>query len=119
METTGLVLELYRAHYGTTPLLLADDFGPCDVAAALTADGKTLTLSVVNPTAAEVPVELALAGRTLAGAATRWHIGGGDPRAHNAPGQPRTIDIQRTDGVAPDALRVPALSCALFELPLR
>jgi alpha-N-arabinofuranosidase len=119
METTGLVLELYRAHYGTTPLQLADNFGPCDVAAALSADGKTLTLSVVNPTAAEVPVELALAGRTLAGAATRWHIGGGDPRAHNAPGQPRTIDIQRTDGVAPDALRVPALSCALFELPLR
>jgi alpha-L-arabinofuranosidase len=40
METTGLVLQMYRAHYGQIPLRVDEDFGACDVAAALTADGK-------------------------------------------------------------------------------
>ena len=36
------------------------------------------------------------------------------------PGQPRVVDIQRTDGIAPgSALRVPALSCSLFAIPLK
>jgi alpha-N-arabinofuranosidase len=119
METTGLVLELYRAHYGQTPLRLEQDFGPYDVAAALTADGRTLTLSVVNPTSAEIEVATEIGGAGVGGAATRWHVGGQDEFAHNTPGRPRAVDIRRTDGLPATALRVPALSCALFELPLK
>ena len=120
METTGLVLQLYRERFGQTPLLLAQEFGACDVAAALTGDGKTLTLSVVNPTKAEVDVDLTLAGATRGGPATRWHITGADEFAHNTPGRPRAVDIRRTDGVATTgALHVPALSATLFTLPLK
>ena len=39
METTGLVLQLYRAHFGTIPVAVQTE-APLDVAAALTADGK-------------------------------------------------------------------------------
>jgi alpha-N-arabinofuranosidase len=118
IETTGLVLQLYRAHFGQTPLVIEQTFGPLDVAAALTGDGKALTLSVVNPTEAEVDVNLATSGFTPAGPATRWHITGTDRQAHNTPGQPRVIDLQRTE-LSATALKVPALSCALFELPLK
>jgi len=118
METTGLVLQLYRAKFGTIPLQIADDFGPLDVAAALSADGNTLTVGVVNPTDAEVEVRLTSAGLTPTGSAVRWHITGPDEFAHNTPGQPRAVDISRTDATA-SALMVPALSCAVFELPLK
>jgi alpha-N-arabinofuranosidase len=118
METTGLVLQLYRAKFGQTPLVVSADSGPLDVAAALTPDGRTLTLSVVNPTRDEVPVNLSAAGLNLAGPAVRWHITGASPEAHNTPGKPRVVDIQRSDATAA-ALKVPALSATLFELPLK
>lgn len=119
METTGLVLELYRKHFGETPLLMPEAAAPYDVVAALTKDGRTLTVAVVNPTSEEINLTLDLAGATLAGNGTRWHITGADEFAHNAPGQPRAVDIKRTDGVATNALKVPALSASLFALPLK
>ena len=118
METTGLVLQLYRAHFGSTPLLVAQTFGPLDVAAAFSADRRTLTLSVVNPTAATVDVQLVAAGLTPAGPATRWYVAGPGAEAHNTPGQPRVVDLKR-DETTLAALQVPALSATLFELPLK
>lgn len=118
METTGLVLQLYRARFGQIPLQLTGAFGELDVSAALTTDRRTLTVAVVNPTAAAVDLSLALTGLNPAGGATRWHITGPDQLAHNTPGKPRVVDIVRTDASA-SALTVPALSCALFEVPLR
>lgn len=120
METTGLVLQLYRAHFGQKPLLLAGIPEPYDVAAALTNDGRTLTVSVVNPTNEQLAVQLHSAGLTLAGSGTRWHITGPEPTSHNTPGQPRVIDIQRTNDVAADGpLLVPAMSATLFALPVK
>lgn len=119
METTGLVLQLYRAKFGETPLVLADDFGDRDVAAALSKDGKTLTVGIVNPTNEEVELKLDLASAALAGQGTRWHIAGAEPTVHNAPGKPRVVDIVETKNVSATALRVPALSATVFALPLR
>jgi len=51
---------------------------------------------------------------------TRWHITGPSVNAHNTPGKPRVVGIQRTDGLAVTApLRVPALSATIFVLPLK
>jgi alpha-N-arabinofuranosidase len=118
METTGLVLQLYRAKFGQIPLVIDGDFAPLDVAAALTSDRKTLTIGVVNPTTATVDLRLLLAGREFAGSATRWHLTGPDAQAHNSPGKPRAVDVHRWEG-ATAGLQAPALSCSLFELPLR
>ena len=119
LETTGLVLALYRAHYGEIPLMLTQDFGAVDIAAALTKDGKTLTVGVVNPTDKAFPLSLHLTGAIPKATATRWHITGADARAHNAPGQPRAVDIAETKGVSTGELQVPALSNTLFSIPLR
>ena len=119
METTGLVLQLYRAQFGEIPLRLAQDFGPLDVVAAVTADGSTLTVGVMNPTESAVSLPLAVDGAAIAGRCVGWQITGADPRAHNAPGRPRAVDVRRLDDVDPKAaLRIDALSCAVFRMPL-
>lgn len=120
METTGLVLQMYRAHYGQIPLRLEQDFSPLDVAAALDKTGKTLSIGVMNPTDAEVEVRPSITGITPLGPVTRWHITGPSPTAHNVPGKPRVVDIQRTDGLSVSSgLRVPPLSCAVFNMSLK
>ncbi|NQW99462.1 alpha-N-arabinofuranosidase [bacterium] len=119
MDTTGLVLQLYRARYGTTPLVISQQKAPYDVAAALSKDGSHLTVSVVNPTAQPVSIKLSYGSTLPAGAAKRWHITGPSAESHNAPGKPRVIDIQSKDGIDATApLEVPALSCSLFEIPI-
>ena len=118
MESTGLVLELYRAKFGSVPLKIGDDFGNLDIAAALTSDGGKLTIGVVNPTNEEVTVVPHLAGVEARGDAVRWDITGPDELAHNTPGKPRVIDIHQSDAKA-SSLDVPALSCAVFEIPLK
>jgi alpha-N-arabinofuranosidase len=119
METTGLVLQLYRKEYGQIPLILNETSGSYDIAAALKEDGKTLTVGVVNPTKEEIEITIDLAGRTLSGTGTRWHITGPDEFAHNAPGKARVVDIQTTKNVAANSLKVPALSATVFALPLK
>lgn len=89
------------------------------IAAALTDDRLTLTVGVVNPTAEPASLHLTLPGITLTGPATRWHIGGTDPEAHNTPGEPRRIDIEESPGLdLSGSLEVPAMSCALFSVPV-
>lgn len=120
METTGLVLQMYRAHYGQIPLRVEQGFGPCDVAAALTQDGKMLTIGVMNPADKEMEISPILTGNALSRNATRWHISGPTHSAFNTPGQPRVVDIQRTEGLEVSAgLRVPPLSATIFRIPLK
>lgn len=120
METTGLVLQMYRAHFGQIPLRIEQDFGPCDITAALTEDRKTLTIAVMNPTESGIELAPSLSGATLAGSVTRWHITGPGPTAHNTPGKPRVVDIQRTDSLkVTSGLHVPALSATVFAVRLR
>ena len=49
-DTTGLVLKLYRNHYGTIPVKVGGAPEPLDVAAAWKDGRKVLTVAVVNPT---------------------------------------------------------------------
>ena len=122
METTGLVLQLYRAHFGTQPLRIAPDAvaAPLDVAAALTADGSALTVALVNPTTEPVRLPWSLASGAAADRATRHVIAAPHRHARNTPGQPRVVDIVTTAGVdVAAALEVPALGVALYVLPLR
>jgi alpha-N-arabinofuranosidase len=120
METTGLVLQLYRARFGLTPVEVAGEHRPLDVAAALSGDGRALTLSVVNPTDEARRLRLKLAGGALAGTGQKWVITGKDRWAHNRPGAPRGVDIttEPVEG-ALEAAAVGPLSVTLYSLWLR
>jgi alpha-L-arabinofuranosidase len=119
METTGLVLQLYRRRFGTIPVEVAGAPAPLDVAAAWTADRAALTVAIVNPTEQAQTIDLALQGAQLAGQGMSWVIAGPDRLAHNDPGKPRVVDIRQEPYRGNGELRVPPLSVSLFELPAR
>jgi alpha-N-arabinofuranosidase len=119
-ETTGLVLKLYRNHFGTIPIQVGNVPDPLDVTAAWTSDRKALTIAVVN--AGRQPQELAIqcTRAALAKNAKMWQITGTDPEEYNEPGVAQRIQIHESD-VALDLSRisVPALSVVLYRIEAR
>ncbi len=95
-ETTGLALVLYRKHFGVTPVAVESP-EPLDVAAALTADGKTLTVGIVNPLAEEKTLKLALTGVALGEKCVRVEVVGKDPMDYNDPDRPQKIVIAESE----------------------
>ena len=90
------------------------------MAAALTEDGKTLTIGVVNPTMQALDLPLTLKGAELTGSGRRWEIAGADPMAYNEPGQPPRVRIQQTDvNNLTSTLSVPPCSVTLLALGLK
>jgi len=120
LEPTGLVLALYRAQFGATPVGLSGVPKPLDAVAAVSADGRALTLAVVNPTHEARVLRLGLAGGALAGTGTRWVLTGKDRWAHNRPGSPRGVDV-RSEPISPasGSVEVGPLSVTLLSLALR
>jgi alpha-N-arabinofuranosidase len=92
-ETTGLVLKLYRQHFGQLPVATVTE-GMLDAQAAWSDDRRTLTLGIVNPTLRPVEVPLELSGAKLKGTGTRWQIAGSDPMAFNDPDEPPQVKIE-------------------------
>lgn len=90
-ETTGLVLKLYRNEYGEIPLKV-EASEPYDVAAATTADGKYLTIGVVNPTKERVRFTLNV-DLKLAQTGKKFEIANDDPNAYNDPNSEQKIDV--------------------------
>jgi alpha-N-arabinofuranosidase len=111
LETTGLVLALYRRHFGTLPVA-ASAAAPLDVAAAWTADRKALTVAIVNPTLKKLDIPWKLSGAKLAGGGRRWQIAGEDPMAYNDPGKPPRVTIEEA-AVSDTAERLPVAACSV------
>ncbi len=96
-DSTGLPLMLYRKHFGTIPVAVTHEAAPLDISAALTENGKEITVGVVNPTGDTYALNLNLNGVEPAGVAKTWVIAGDDPMAYNQPGEPRNVDIEQAD----------------------
>jgi alpha-N-arabinofuranosidase len=118
-DTTGLVLKLYRKHFGTAPVA-TETSPPLDAQAAWTEDRKALTLAVVNPSLKDVEIPLEIKGASLSGAGKRWQIAGKDPMAYNEPGKPRRVTIEEApvSGIS-DRVSVPPCSITLFALEVK
>jgi len=117
-DTTGLVLQKYREVFGVRPLQLGGSAKPLDAMAALSVDGKTLTLGVVNPTGQEQALLLSLAGLTPKGGGVRWEMAG-DPKAFDTPDKPDHVKWVRSAEPALGAsVRLTPYSITLFVQPL-
>ena len=116
---TGIVLKAYREHFGKLPVEVTGEVEPLDICAALTEDGRELTVAVVNPLSEAVDVPLDVDGVRLAGKGRVWITTGPDPMAYNEPGgqAPVTLESRRVDG-AGERLTVPPLSACIFVLPV-
>lgn len=117
LESTGLVLKLYRHRFGTLPC--ATETTPTiDALAAWTPDRRTLTIAIVNPSTSPQEIALDLRGATLAGTGTRWEIAHPDPLAFNDPDGERPIAIveSKVESLG-TSLRVAPCSVTLYALP--
>ncbi len=116
-DTTGLVLKLYRAQFGTLPVKVTGAPEPLDVMAAWTEEKKTLTISIVNPTQEAQALALGLKGLAVPKTAKLYRIAGTDPMAYNEPEKEPVVKIEETAG-APFSgrLTVPPLSASIFIL---
>lgn len=116
MESTGLVLKLYRQHFGQLPVA-TETTGLVDAQAAWNKDRKKLTVSVVNPTLAAVDVPLEIKGARLKGSGKRWQIAGSDPMAYNDPEKGSPIRIEDVSlGDVGQKVTVPPCSITLLSL---
>ena len=117
LETTGLILTMYRHEYGTLPVATksAKRF---DVQAALTEDRSQLTISVVNPNGTEATLPLDLTGVKLAGEGKMYQLAGEDPMAYNDPEEPGNLEVLEKTVEVGDSLTVPAYSATIFVLEI-
>jgi len=117
--TTGLILKMYRQHFGTIPVAVKGDCKPLDIAAAFTEDKKTFTVAVMNPMDQPVTIPLEFNGIKLKGSGKLWRVSGTDPMAYNEPGKKPKVAIEespvKTWG---KKLTVPALSVSLYMLDI-
>jgi alpha-N-arabinofuranosidase len=85
LDSTALPLMAYRRHFGTIPVKVSGNYEEhyLDVVAALTADGKTLTIGVINSNEKEETVPTTIVGGKLGPAGRKWSVSGSDPRVMN------------------------------------
>jgi len=118
-ETTGLVLKLYRMHFGSVPLATKIG-GPLDAMAALSKDGKTLTVGIVNPTNSAMEIPLDLKGVKISDQGRRFEITASDPMAYNEPGKPPRVCIVAESRLGPSGkLDVVPYSVTLYALAVQ
>jgi alpha-N-arabinofuranosidase len=119
-ESTGLVLDLYRNHFGTIPIAVSGVSDNLDVAAAWTDDKKAITVAIVNPDSDEKHVTLDLSGVSVKKNTTCWMITNPDPESFNEPGKQPVIVIKKKDvTVTKSGVVVPSYSVSLYRLEVR
>ncbi len=120
LDTTGLVLMLYRRHFGSIPVEVGGTPRPLDVMACWKEGREVLTLSVVNPTKSEMTLKLKARSVRLPKMAKLYLVAGDDPRACNVPGKPPGVVIEEKDAVVfGKRITVPPMSVSLYELAVR
>jgi alpha-N-arabinofuranosidase len=119
-ETTGLVLEMYRHHYGTIPVDVSGDEGNLDVAAAWTDDKKAITLAIVNPDSTPQQIKADFGQTSLSPDAEEWVISNPDPNSYNTPGLAQNVSIKKSSVTVDNStFNVPAYSVNLYRLKVR
>jgi alpha-N-arabinofuranosidase len=87
---------------------------------ALTADRKSLTLAIVNPTESAQQMDVTLKGVAVQNQGRLWRIAPTDLTAANTPGKPLVVDIVESAlNEAPGRLAIPPISISVYEYPVR
>jgi len=141
LNTTGLLFQLYRNHFGTVPVEVAGNSAPpppkyavggdqpqvnagsptypVDVSAALTSDGKFLTLAVVNPTESAQELDLTIKGVDLRGSGRLWHMTGPSLDAATGLSRHEVQVVEMPVGEVAKTLQVAPISIDLYEFERR
>ena len=143
LNTTGLVFKLYGEHFGTGTVPVALDGNvpqpdpkhvmgsahpqvkagsatwPLDMVAAISPDGKSLRLGIVNATFKPQSVAIDMPSARAKGAGKVWRIAARSLAAANKVGaKPGVVIIQSAAPTFNGRLTVPAMSTSVFEYPI-
>jgi alpha-N-arabinofuranosidase len=112
--------DSFLRRFGSVPVSVTGAVGKLDVAAALTEDGRALTVGVVNPQQDVDKLSFEIRTAVTAGNGTMWILTGLDPTSANIPGKPPRVAVTESSFSANAAdLPVPAYSVAIFRFDLR
>ncbi len=118
-DGTGQVLKMYRHQFGTIPVAITGETRPFDIAATLTANSDTLTISVVNSTWEPVTFPVNVTGATLSGNMDIWRVVAPDDMSFNVPGREDVVKIVSEINVTrPSKLTVGPASITIFRIPV-
>ena len=95
-ETTGIILKLYREHFGQKPVDIKDYNGPLDISAAIDTVNNLLTIGVVNCDTIPHDFNVEYLNGSVKELGDCYVVSNPDPMAFNEPGQIRKVDIRRT-----------------------
>lgn len=118
LETTGLMLVLYRRHFGQIPVATVSQNPVLDAQAAILKDNQTLAVAVVNPTGEKQRLSLQLEGATLRDRGQAWEVAGNDPMDYNDPGKPLRVELRNREVANTQSLEVAPYSATIFQIPL-
>jgi len=140
-SSTGLFFKLYREKFGTIPLNVTGNSPqkevkgavlvdkpevpsgsatyPLDVMAALSADMKKLTVSIVNPTFTDQNIDISFPGVSMKKGCNVYQIKAPSITASNMVGMSPKINIVSSRlSAIPISFKVPPISITLYEIDL-
>jgi alpha-N-arabinofuranosidase len=142
LSPTGLLFKMYREHFGTVPVEVAGDCPqprpiypaggdqprvnpgsdtyPLDVSAAFSADRRTLTVAVLNPSDAEQPVKITIKGAVLSSQGRLWRMAPGTVDATITVGRKPEVEvIEERLSAVPDLVTIPPFSVNIYAFAVR
>ena len=137
LNTTGLLFKLYRDHFGSVPVEVGGNSPPppplypvgadqpkanagsptypVDVSAALTSDGKFLTVAVINPNESAQDLDLSFKGIALLGKGRMWRMTGDSLNAATGLGRNEVRIVETPLTETPKALTIAPISIDIYE----
>lgn len=116
LESTGLILKMYRQHFGSRPIDLEGDMAPLDVAATLTEDGQYCTISVINATRQDYQLSISDLSNRLAKEGELYLLSAKDDMAYNDAENPERISIsEQRISIKNGQLNIPAVSAGIYK----
>ena len=118
-ETTGIILKLYREHFGQIPLKTDGYDGPLDISVAIDVPKSMLTVAVVNTDPVSHDFNINLINGKVKGIDSCYEVANPDPMSYNEPGQERKVDINKVDWKSKDYISVKPMSVVLYKFSLK
>jgi alpha-N-arabinofuranosidase len=118
-ETTGIILKLYREHFGQVPLETDAYNGSLDISVAADTIQNLLTVAVINTDSISHDFNLKLINGRLKGIDSCYEVANPDPMSFNEPGSERAVDINKVEWRSKDYIKVNPMSVTIYKFNLK
>jgi alpha-L-arabinofuranosidase len=117
-ETTGIILKLYREHFGQIPLETEGYNGPLDISVATDSVKKLLTIAAINTDSISHDFNIKYIDGKVGGIESCYEVSNPDPNSYNEPGQERKVDINKIEWESTDYIAVKPMTVLLYRFRL-